>query len=76
MVSIIEEVHTAHTAFEALRAHHLVHAASMRSALLAQVTATKQNVRRSARNHVAVGRHYVLHLRNASVESAANPLLP
>jgi hypothetical protein len=76
MLSLVEETHTAHAAFEALRADHLGHAVSMRSALLSEVTAMRQTVKQSVKDYIAVGRDYMLRLRDAGVESPATLLIP
>jgi hypothetical protein len=76
MVSLVENANTTHDAFEALRADHLGHAVSVRSALLSEVTALRQLPKQAVKDYVAVGREYLLRLRDAGVEGPATLLIP
>lgn len=76
MVSLVEGRTTTRAAFEALRQDHLGHAVSMRSELLAEVTAMRQSPKQSVKDYVAVGREYILRLRDVGVEHPATLLIP
>ena len=76
MLPLVEETDTARAAYEAVRADHLGNARSMRSELLAEVAAMKQSHRQSVKDYVAVGREYLVRLREVGVERPATLLIP
>jgi hypothetical protein len=76
MLSLVEDANTTHDAFEALRADHLGNAVAVRSALLTEVTALRQSPKKTVKDYVAVGREYLLRLRDAGVEGPATLPIP
>jgi hypothetical protein len=76
MVSLVENANTTHDASEALRADYLVHAVFVRSAFLSEVTALRQLPKQAVKDNVAVGREYLLRLRDAGVEEPGTLLVP
>jgi hypothetical protein len=76
MLSLVERTNTARAAFEAVRADHLGHAVSMRSALLAEITAMRQSSRQSVKDYVAAGREFLIRLREVGVPEPATLLIP
>jgi hypothetical protein len=76
MLALVEDAHTTFDAYEALRADHIGNAVAVRSALLTEVTALRQSPKQSVKDYVAVGRDYLLRLRDAGVEGPATLLIP
>jgi hypothetical protein len=76
MISLVEDARTTHDAFEALRADHIGNAVAVRSALLSEVTAMRQSSKQTVKEYVAVGRDFLLRLRDAGVEGPAALLIP
>jgi hypothetical protein len=68
MLPIVDGRETTYEALEALRASHLGHMNSMRSQIMADVTAMKQSPKQSVRDYVAVGREALVKLREVGMD--------
>jgi hypothetical protein len=75
MLSIVEGSGLARAAFEAVRADHSGQAVSMRSALLAEITAVRQTRRPSVKDDVVAGRELLIQLREVGVPELATLLI-
>jgi transposase InsO family protein len=76
MLPIVEDTATAKQAVDALRKDHLGQAVSMRSELMTQVTGMRQGHKQSVKEYVAVGRNYLVRLREVGVDKPSTLLIP